>query len=79
LFELVLARELDEVTGHEDRVREASGGVVHLGGVLVGAEDDPHGWALVFTGQVVSQVVQVEVHLPGIFVSEATQLEVDGY
>jgi len=52
---------------------------VSYGFVLLGTQDQADGWCLALEGLILSQIVQIKVHLPGVSVGKLANLEINGY
>jgi hypothetical protein len=75
--ERALLGEHRPLLGGKHLVRETLESVASNGAVLLGAQDEAHGWVLAREHPVLAGVVQVEVHLASVRVGEPIQLEVD--
>ena len=70
-------RQGGAVFGGENLVWQAMERVLGDGMVLLGAQDEPDGRILVGQRPVFTRVVQVQMHLPGVGVREAAELQID--
>ncbi len=75
--ELLGARQRDEVTGDEEFLAETGGSVFDLGLVLVTAEHDADRRLVTVSHHVLLEIIQVEVHLPGVGVGEGADFQVN--
>src|SRR5262249_48951049 len=65
------------VLGREDLIRQALERIACDSLALVRAKDEAHRWVLAGRRPVLTGVVEVKVHLPGVRVRELVELEID--
>lgn len=76
-FELVLGRQLELIARHE-HITVTSSREAHNLRVTFRAEQNPNGWILLWIGNMLGQVVDVEAKLPRMLRLKRSHLEIDG-
>jgi len=76
-LELVLGRQPELVARHE-YIAVACGREAHNLGVTFRAEQNPNGWVLLWIGNILGHVIDVEAQLPRMLRLKRSHLEIDG-
>jgi hypothetical protein len=76
-LELALGRQLELIARHE-HIAVACGREAHNLGVTFRAEQNPNGWILLWIGNMLGQVIDVEAKLPRMLRLKRSHLEIDG-
>ena len=76
-LELALGRQLELVARHEN-IPVARGRETDNFRVTLCAEQNPNGWILLWIGDILGQMIDVEAKLPGMLRLKRSHFEIDG-